>query len=168
VGRRGRGQRAHEGAVILSEVLRRSPGEEQAYISLANAYRQLGNSEQEVHTLNDLAHRKPEYPMIHVLIARAMLNLDHVDYAKVLEELQQAEKRDALDADVSYLRGRVYAAMNRYADAVAALKRSIELRPMETGPYYQLARLYKKLGNSKLAEEEFARVKYLETAQVKQ
>ncbi len=105
--------------------------------------------------------------MIHVLIARAMLASSHVDYPKVLDELAQAEKSSPLDPDVFYLRGKVYVAMNRYDDAVAALRRSIELRPMETGPYYQLARLYQKLGQSTLAAEEFQRVKYLEIAPAK-
>jgi Tfp pilus assembly protein PilF len=57
--------------------------------------------------------------------------------------------------------------MNRYDDAAAALQKSIELRPMETGPYYQLARLYQKLGKSKLAADEFERVKYLESTPAK-
>jgi Tfp pilus assembly protein PilF len=61
----------------------------------------------------------------------------------------------------------VYIAMNRYDEAVAALRRSIELRPMETGAYYQLARIYQKLGNNSLAAEQFQRVKYLESASTK-
>jgi len=112
--------------------------------------------------LRELSRRKPDYPMVHVLIARAMLGSDHVEYPRILDELAQAEKSAPADPDVFYLRGKVYLAMNRYQDAVAALRRSIELRPMETGPYYQLARLYQKLGESKLANEQFERVKYLE------
>jgi len=152
---------------VLRDVLRQAPDQDQAYLSIADAYRQMGNSEQEVEILRDLSHRKPGYPMIHILIARAMLNSGHVDYSKVLDELVQAENSAPLDPDVFYQRGKVYVAMNRYDDAVAALRRSIELRPMEAGPYYQLARLYQKLGQSKLAAEEFQRVKYLEAAPVK-
>jgi tetratricopeptide (TPR) repeat protein len=134
---------------------------------VADAYRQMGNSEQEVQALRDLVRRKPNYPMIHVLIARAMLASGHVEHAKVLDELVQAEKSAPLDPDIFYLRGKVYFAMNRYDDAVAALRRSIELRPMETGPYYQLARIYQKRGESKLAAEQFQRLKYLESASTK-
>jgi len=124
----------------------------------------MGNSAQEVQALRDLASRKPDYPMIHVLLARAMLNGSTVDYPKVLEELAQAEKLAPADPDVFYLRGKVYIATNKYKEAVAALNRSIELRPLESGPYYQLARLYQKLGKPGLAKEQFARLKYLEAA----
>jgi tetratricopeptide (TPR) repeat protein len=162
-----RTQQYKEGIDILREVLRQSPDEDQAYLSIADAYRQMGNSEQELETLGDVERRKPAYPMIHVLIARAMLSSGQVHYPKVLDELLQAEKSAPLDPDVFYLRGKVYLAMNRYNDAVSALRRAIELRPMETAPYYQLARLYQKLGESKLAAEEFQRVKYLESAPAK-
>jgi tetratricopeptide (TPR) repeat protein len=162
-----RTQQYKEGIDVLRELLRQSPNEDQAYLSVADAYRQMGNSEQEVQALRDLVRRKPNYPMIHVLIARAMLASGHVEHAKVLDELVQAEKSAPLDPDIFYLRGKVYFAMNRYDDAVAALRRSIELRPMETGPYYQLARIYQKRGESKLAAEQFQRLKYLESASTK-
>jgi tetratricopeptide (TPR) repeat protein len=162
-----RTQQYKDGIDVLRELLRQSPDEAQAYLSIADAYRQMGNSEQEVQALRDLVGRKPNYPMIHVLIARAMLASAHADYAKVLGELAEAERSAPLDPDVFYLRGKVYIAMNRYDDALAALRRSIELRPMETGPYYQLARIYQKLGETKLAAEQFQRVKYLESVPTK-
>jgi tetratricopeptide (TPR) repeat protein len=162
-----RAQQYKEGIDVLRELLRQAPETDQAYLSIADAYRQLGDSEQEVQTLRDLAGRNPDYPMIHVLIARAMLGTGHVDYAKILDELLLAEKSAPFDPDVFYLRGKAYIAMNRYSDAMAALRRSIELRPMETGPYYQLAKIYQKLGEAKRAAEQFQRVKYLESAPTK-
>jgi tetratricopeptide (TPR) repeat protein len=162
-----RTQQYNEAIDILRELLRKSPDEDQAYLSIADAYRQMGNSEEEVQILRDLARRRPNYPMIHVLIARAMLAAGHIDRPKILAELSVAEKSSPLDPDVFFLWGKVYIAMNRYDEAVAALRRSIELRPMETGAYYQLARIYQKLGNSSLAAEQFERVKYLESASTK-
>jgi tetratricopeptide (TPR) repeat protein len=162
-----RAQQHKEGIDVLRELLRQAPETDQAYLSIADAYHQLGDSEQEVQTLRDLARRKPDYPMIHVLIARAMLGAGRVDHAKILAELLLAEKNAPFDPDVFYLRGKAYMAMNRYSDAEAALRRSIELRPMETGPYYQLAKIYQKLGEPKLAAEQFQRVKYLESAPTK-
>lgn len=159
-----RTEQYQDGIDLLRELLRRSPDADQAYLSIADASRKMGNSAQEVQALRDLASRKPDYPMIHVLLARAMLNGSTVDYPKVLEELAQAEKLAPADPDVFYLRGKVYIATNKYKEAVAALNRSIELRPLESGPYYQLARLYQKLGKPGLAKEQFARLKYLEAA----
>jgi Flp pilus assembly protein TadD len=92
-----------------------------------------------------------------------MLNSDPADYAKTLDELALAEQRSPLDAEIFYLRGRVYLAASRSEEAVAALRRAIELGPMDPGPYYQLARLYEKLGQKELAKNAFARMQYLKS-----
>lgn len=151
-----------EGIDILRELLRQSPDQDQAYLSIADASHKIGNSVQELAVLRDLARHKPDYPMIHVLIARAMLNSTPVEYPKVLNELAAAEKAAPSDPDVFYLRGKVYVATNQNQEAVAALERSIHLRPLEPSPYYQLARLYQKLGKPDLAKQTFARLKVLE------
>ncbi len=157
-------EKYREGIDTLRELLHRDPKADQAYISIADAARKMGNSEQELQALHDLSRHKPDYPMIHVLIARAMLNGGAIDYPKVLGELALAEKAAPEDPDVYYLRGKVFIATNRYREAATALNRSIELRPLEPGPYYQLARLYQKMGKSELAKEQFGRLKYLEAA----
>lgn len=159
-----RTEKYQEGIDVLRELLHQSPDQEQAYLSIADASRKIGNSAQELEALEALSRRKPDYPMIHVLIARAMLNGNPVDYAKVLDELAAAEKAAPTDPDVFYLRGKVYAATDRSPEAIAALKRSIDLRPLEPSPYYQLARLYQKAGKPELAKEQFDRLKVLEAA----
>lgn len=155
-------EKYREGIDILHELLRQAPDQDQAYLSIADASRKIGNSAQELAALRDLARHKPEYPMIHVLIARAMLNATPVDYPKVLDELAMAEKAAPSDPDVFYLRGKVYAATNHNQEAIGALERSIDLRPLEPSPYYQLARLYQKLGKPDLAKQTFDRLKVLE------
>ena len=153
-----------EGVEILRAVLSKAPDTTQAYISLADAARKTGDADQEVAALRGLERRKPEYPMIHVLTARAMLNGSAPNYPDVLEELSMAAKDAPNDPDVYFLRGKTYAAVGRYEQALACLQRSIELRPTEPSAYYQLARLYQKLGKSDLAKEQFERVKDLENA----
>ena len=101
--------------------------------------------------------------MIHLLIARAMLNADPPDYPKVLDELSLAENKAPSDPEVFYLRGRACLAMNRNDEAVAALRQAIELAPMDPGPYYQLGRLYEKLGNTKLSKELLTRMQFLKS-----
>ena len=64
----------------------------------------------------------------------------------------------------SFCAARFTSTLGRYKEALSALERSIELRPMEPSPYYQLARVYQKIGKPELAREQFERVKYLETA----
>jgi len=146
---------------ILREVVRQSPDEADAYLRMADAFRKTGSPDREVEVLRELSKRKPKYPMVHVLIVRAMLNCAQPDYAKALEELDSAEEASPSDADVFYLRGKVYIETFHNEDAVAALLRAIELRPMDSGPYYQLGRLYQKLGKTELAKEQFDRMKFL-------
>jgi tetratricopeptide (TPR) repeat protein len=157
-------EKYQQGIDVLRELLRQAPDQDQAYLSIADASRKMGNAAQELTALRELVRHKPDYPMIHVLLARAMLNASPVDYAKVLDELAMAEKAAPSDPDVFYLRGKVYAATNRNQEAVSALEHSINLRPLDPSPYYQLARLYQKLGKSDLAKQTFGRLKVLEAA----
>lgn len=162
-----RAEHYREGVTVLQELLEAAPDTDEAYISLADASRKMGKTTQEIASLRMLAERRPEYPMIHVLIARALLNQQPVDYSKVLDELSLAAKADPVDPDVFFLRGKAYLVLGRYDDAVSAFDRSIQLRPTEPGPYYQLARAYQKLGKADLAKVQFERVKYLEAAGAK-
>jgi Flp pilus assembly protein TadD len=156
-------ERYAAGIDVLKELLRKMPNEYEAYIKLADAFRKTGASIQEVKILHELGSRNPDYPGIHLLLARAMLNLDPVDYTKTLDELALAEKRSPLEAEIFYLRGRAYLATNHSEEAAAALRRAIELGPMDPGPYYQLARLYEKLGQKEMARNTFARMRYLKS-----
>ena len=149
------------GIDVLNELIRKAPDTAEAYLRLAEAYRNTGHSELEAQTLRQLARVKPDYPMIRVLIARAMASMDPVDGPAVLAELAQAEKTAPDDPDVFYLRGKVYVRMNRYQDAVAALKRAIDLRPMDPSPYYQLGLTYGKLGQSELARQILDRMQHI-------
>ena len=79
-----------------------------------------------------------------------------------------AEKTSPADPEIFYLRGKAYVAEGRYQAAVAPLRHSIELRPMDPAPYYQLAKAYQKLGETELAREQFERVRYLESVPAKQ
>jgi tetratricopeptide (TPR) repeat protein len=162
-----RAEHYQEGIEVLSALLRKAPDTAEAYISIADAARKTRDPLQEVAALRQLLRYKPDYPMIHVLIAQAMLNQESADYAKVLDELTLAARSSPADPDVFLMRSKVYVALGRYDDALVAVRRSIELRPMEPGPYYQLARVYQKLGNSEMAKEQFQRVKYLESASAK-
>lgn len=146
------------GIEVLRDLLRQSPDEPDAYLRMADAYRKTGHPKQEAGILQDLARRKADYPMIHLLIARAMLNADPADFPAVLEELSLAEKSAPADADVPYLRGKAYAAMDRYEESAAALERAIELNPMDPSPYYQLALVYKKLGKAEQARQALTRM----------
>jgi tetratricopeptide (TPR) repeat protein len=148
------------GIDVLQRVLLQSPDDTDAYFQIADASHKLGNFNQEVQVLQNLAKQKPDYPMIHVLIARAMLSVTPVNGPAVTSELDLAEKIAPSDPDIPYLRGKLAVAMNRYPDALAAFQRAVALRPMDSATYYQLARVYQKLGNAEEAKQAFERMSY--------
>jgi len=149
------------GVDVLNELIAKKPEAAEAYIRLAEAYRKMGHPELESQALGKLARVKPDYPMIHVLAAQAMLTMDPVDYPKVLTELAVAEKTAPNDPDVFYLRGKALAATKRFREAVVALKRATELRPTDPNTYYQLGLTYQKMGETAAAHETLERLRYI-------
>ncbi|MBZ5590840.1 MAG: tetratricopeptide repeat protein [Acidobacteriia bacterium] len=148
---------------VLAELVQRAPDELDAYPKLAEAHREMGEASQATATLRQLAQRKADYPMLHIAIAQSMLAADPADYPGVLGELAQAEKVSPTDYDVYYLRGKVYLAMSKYREAIAAFRYAVALRPAEPGAYYQLGLAYRKSGQPALATEQFQRVEYLKS-----
>jgi tetratricopeptide (TPR) repeat protein len=152
------------GIGILKELIQRAGNIPEAYLRLAEAYRNTSRPELETQTLQNLAGAKPDYPMIGVLTARAMMNQDHADYPAVLRVLAEAEKSSPSDADVFYLRGKAYAALGRSREAIAALEHAIELRPMDPAPYYQLGLAYRKVGQAELSRQVLSRMEHVKKA----
>lgn len=93
---------AYEDAILLL----RSPDEPDAYLRTADAYRKTDRPQQEAGILRDLAQRQPDYPMIHLLIARALLDADPANYPMVLKESALAERSAPSDAEICYLRAK--------------------------------------------------------------
>lgn len=148
---------------ILAALIQEAPDQFEAYPKLAEAYRNMGEPVRATETLRQLARRKPDYPMLHVVIAQSMLDEPSVDHPGVLEELARAEKASPADYDIYYLRGKVYLSIDQYQQAIAALRHAIALRPAEAAAYYQLGLAYRKSGQGALAKEQFARVEYLKS-----
>ena len=115
-----RAERYREGVEALRALVRVAPQTDQAYISLADAARKMGDSAQELAALRDLSTYKPDYPMLHVLIARALINQERPDYSKVLHELSLAAIDAPTDPDVFLSEGKAYAALGRFDEAVSA------------------------------------------------
>ena len=146
---------------ILAGLVQRDPSQLDAYPKLAEAFRNMGEPGRATETLRQLARRKEDDPMLHVVIARSLLDEEKIDYSLVLQELAAAEKASPDDYDVHYLRGKVFLMTGLYGQAVASLRRAIELRPTEPSAYYQLGLAYRKLGQPDLAKEQFERLEFL-------
>jgi len=148
---------------ILTKEIQVSPDQLDAYPKLAEAYRNIDEPSLATAMLRKLAERKPDYPMLHIVIAQSMLDENPIDYPGALHELAQAEKTSPDDYDVYYLRGKVCTSIHEYQKAVAALQRAIELRPTESAAYYQLGLAYRKSGQLSLASKQFETVEYLKS-----
>jgi tetratricopeptide (TPR) repeat protein len=149
------------GIEILNELIGKRPQLIEAYVRLAEAYRLTNQPELEARTMQRLAAVKPDYPMVHVLAARAMMNVDPMNTAAVLSELSKAEKIAPGDADVFYLRGKAYETMNRYREAAAAYEHAIELRPLDPSAYYRLGMAYRNLGQIDRSRQIVERMQHL-------
>jgi Flp pilus assembly protein TadD len=102
--------------------------------------------------------------MLHIVIARSLLDEERINYPRVLQELEQAEQVSPEDYDIHYLRGKVFMATGQYKRATDSLRRAIELRPTEPGARYQLGLAYRKLGEPDLAKQQFEELDFLKGA----
>ena len=157
----GNNQRA---AAFLAGLTQQDAADVEAWHWLAQAESSLGEFRKAAEALQQLARRQPDYPMIDVMIAQALLQQETPDYEQALRRLDRAEQAAPDDPDVHYLRGKAYSSMGRYAEAVKPLERAIELGPMVSQSYYQLGRVLQKLGRASEAQEQYDKVKYLKSA----
>ncbi len=112
---------------ILARLIQDSPDQFEAYPKLAEAYRNMGEPSRATETLRKLARRKPDYSMLHTVIAQSLIDEDRVDYPRVLRELDQAERASPDDYDVHYLRGKAFMATGEYQRAVGSLRHANRL-----------------------------------------
>ena len=147
---------------VLEESTKRFPDRLEAYRPLADAYTSMGNSEASTKTLRRLHGRQPDYPMIQVLLAQSLLEQGAPEQ-EILSLLEGAQKASPSDAEIYLLLGRIYSSMGKPEDALAELKRAVELQPASPTYRYQLGLIYHRLGNEELAEEQFTRKAHLES-----
>ena len=148
---------------ILSGIANRSPSQLEALSLLAQAHRASGDPKLATQTWRRLAQNQPRYPMVHVFLAQS-LSEEGASNSEVLEALKKAEATSPSDADIYYLRGRVYNEMGRHEEAVKELTRAIRMQPNIPSPYYQLGLAYQHLGQEGLAQEQFEKKERLEQA----
>jgi Flp pilus assembly protein TadD len=72
-----------------------------------------------------------------------------------------AEKAAPDDPEVFVLRAQALTRLNKYEEAVKALRWALELKPEDPALHYQLGQLYRKQGQDELAKQEFERTRFL-------
>jgi len=151
---------------VLASLVQNFPNRLEAYLKLAEAYRNMGEPARATESLRQLALRQPDESMLHAVIAQSLLDEERVDYPQVLRELEQAEKVSSGNYDIHYIRAKVFMATGKYKQAIDSLRLAIELRPTEPGAYYQLGLAYQKYGEPDLAKEQFEKLDFLKGSPV--
>jgi protein O-GlcNAc transferase len=146
---------------FLQKLTQAQPDHAEGWRWLAQAQSSLGQFQKATGSLKQLAARKPDYPMIDLMIAQSLLKWDPPQHEQALSYLERAARTSATDADVFYLLGKVYYSMGRYEAAVQPLQHAIELGPSVSTTYYQLGQVLQKLGREAEAREQFEKMKYL-------
>ncbi len=98
----------------------------------------------------------PNDPATHKYLAGALLQQDRVNEAFI--EFLATLLIDPLDADAHAGIGRIHLDAGKYADAIEALRRAVELTPELTEARYALATALMRSGKTQEAAQEFERV----------
>jgi tetratricopeptide (TPR) repeat protein len=98
----------------------------------------------------------PNDPAAHKYLAGALLQQDRVNDAFI--EFVATLLIDPLDADAHAGIGQIHLDAGRYADAVEALRRAVDVTPNHTEARYALATALMRLGKTQEAAQEFDRV----------
>jgi Tfp pilus assembly protein PilF len=57
--------------------------------------------------------------------------------------------------------GAIFLERKQYQNAMTALQRAVELDPVQPDAHFRLGRLYQAMGNTSVAQKEFAKVREL-------
>ena len=152
---------ADEAVRVLVLLTSRHPNHGDALRLLAQAYRSAGDAAKASQTWRRLIRQQPRYPMANIFLAQSLAE-EGAPPEQILAALDRAEQISPQDADLYYLRGRIFNSLGRHQDAVAQLQRAIRLQPNFSGAYYQLGLAYQQLGQPELAQEQFRRRSHLE------
>lgn len=134
-----------------------SPGDPAALLGAATAYLSNNNLVAAGKAAQAALAKRPDDPDINLIMAE--VELGHRDYASALPHLRRSLRaKPQMLSRVHVLIGKVYAETDRPREAIAELK--LGASSDEDGSiHYLLARLYRKLGDTKAAEEALDRTK---------
>ncbi|MEO8128701.1 MAG: tetratricopeptide repeat protein [Bryobacteraceae bacterium] len=150
--------RYEEAAGELQECLRQQPSSRIAFDGLGTALLQSSKFEELVQVSEAYSKRNPEdyRGYFYLAAAREGLALSDDVSLKLLRKSLQLNPNFA--ASLSLL-GKILLRQNSLQEAVAALERSVALRPDHVPSHMTLATVYRKLGREKEAAREFETIR---------
>lgn len=108
--------------------------------------------------------------VLNYLLAETLLKSATVDTQRVEKHLQRAIATDAKLAAAHLALGRLYSRQKRFAEAAAALEKTVQLQATRAEAYYQLGQVYirlKRVDEAKAALSKFKELSELEKTQTK-
>lgn len=121
--------------------------------------------------LRAFAQRYPENPAANYEYAMSLWDRGGGEQGKNLQEIENLLASSAKESpkwyEPHYQLAIVYGSEKRYPDAIREMRLATELEPAFKPAHFQLATLYKRVGDNAHAAEEAARAKALDNAQIK-
>jgi tetratricopeptide (TPR) repeat protein len=137
-----------------------SPADHAALLGLAYAYYGNANLDAAMATAKTALAANPTDPELNLLMGDALVSRHAFAAAEPFLQKGLAAKPQMLP-HVHALLGTVYAETGRTQDAIAQLEMGLPA-DQDGGTYYKLARMYRKTGDTKKADEAMQQVKALE------
>lgn len=103
--------------------------------------------------------------LLHYLLADTMLKMPESDQAIVEKHLQRAVTLDAKLASAHFALGKLYARAERWTDAAAEFRQTVDQAPNLAEAHYQLGRTLARLKQTAAANVEFEKYKKLNETQ---
>ena len=138
------------------------PARPERIVRLGLAQARLGRRDAAVLTLRRAAERHPDAAVVYAALGRVWLEIaesqdDQIALRKALEALAPVAARADATSDTLAWYGRVLYLSGEVAAAERALRRAVELFPVEPAAFSHLASAARRLGHAQLAREAAAR-----------
>jgi tetratricopeptide (TPR) repeat protein len=153
-------QRYDDAQTQYKMALEISPADHAALLGLAYAYFGDANLDATIATANSALTTNPGDPELNLLMGEALIARHDFTGAEPFLQKGLAAKPQMLP-HVHALLGTVYAETGRTQDAIAQLEMGLAA-DRDGSTYYKLARMYRKAGDTKKAEEAMQQVKVME------
>ena len=133
------------------------------YVALAQFYFKSRDDEKAAKVLSDARTRvKPDY-LLEYYYGLALDRLGKKEEA--VSAMQTAAQLNSHIPDIQYELGRIYLDLNRLALARVEFEKVIEINPTHSKAYFQLSRVYARLGDQKNARKFAEQTKQLKQAE---
>jgi tetratricopeptide (TPR) repeat protein len=150
-------ERESEAQAEYQKALALDPGDPAAMLGLAWAYLGNNNTKQAIETAQMALQRTPEDPDLNLVMAESLVVMNR--YAEAEPFLLKSLKvKPQILAHVHALIGKVYAETGRTQEAIGQLKMAVS-NDNNGSIHYQLAQLYRQVGDTKDASDAIDQVK---------